>query len=34
MHGRLDHTIHKEHGHYGWDNSLAPLLSFYEGVLV
>ena len=20
------HTIHKEHGHYGWDNSLPPCL--------
>ena len=31
MHGRLDHTIHKEHGHYGWDNSLPPVLTVAPG---
>ena len=31
MHGRLDHTIHKEHGHYGWDNSLPPVLTVKPG---
>jgi acetamidase/formamidase len=31
MHGRLDHTIHKEQGHYGWDNSLPPVLTVKPG---
>ena len=31
MHGRLDHTIHREHGHYGWDNSLPPVLTVAPG---
>ena len=28
------HTIHKEHGHYGWDNSLAPCLTARPGEIV
>ena len=28
------HTIHKEHGHYGWDNSLPPRLTVKPGETV
>lgn len=34
MHGHTDHTIHKQHGHYGWDNSFPPVLTVAPGETV
>jgi acetamidase/formamidase len=31
MHSHAEHTIHKRHGHYGWDNSFAPVLTVKPG---
>ena len=34
MHDHADHTIHKHHGHYGWDNSLPPVMTVKPGETV
>ena len=34
MHDHADHTIHKHHGHYGWDNSLPAVLTVKPGETV
>jgi acetamidase/formamidase len=34
MHVHAKHTIHKGQGHYGWDNSLAPVLTVAPGETV
>ena len=34
MHDIPTHTINKEHGHYGWDNSLPPRLTVRPGETV
>ncbi len=34
MHGTSSHTIHKQHGHYGWDNALKPALTVKPGEIV
>ena len=34
MHDHADHTIHKHHGHYGWDNSLRAVLTVKPGETV
>src|SRR5579872_26652 len=34
MHGQFNHTIHKAHGHYGWDNSFPPCLTVKPGATV
>lgn len=34
MHGHTAHTIHKQHGHYGWDNSLPSVLTVAPGETV
>jgi acetamidase/formamidase len=34
MQGRHDHTIHREQGHYGWDNSFPPVLTVQPGATV
>jgi len=33
MHG-TNHTIHKQHGHFGWDNSFSPCLTVKPGETV
>ncbi|MHB9144799.1 MAG: acetamidase/formamidase family protein [Symbiobacteriia bacterium] len=32
--GHFDHTIHRAHQHFGWDNSLAPVLEVGPGASV
>jgi acetamidase/formamidase len=34
MHDHADHTIHKAHGHYGWDNSLPAVMTVKPGETV
>jgi acetamidase/formamidase len=34
MLGHTDHTIHKTHGHYGWDNSFPSVLTVKPGETV
>jgi len=34
MSSSCDHTIHREHSHYGWDNSFAPRLTIAPGETV
>jgi acetamidase/formamidase len=34
MPSSCDHTIHREHSHYGWDNSFAPRLTIAPGETV
>jgi len=31
MNASTAHTIHREHGHYGWDNALPPCLTVTPG---
>ena len=31
MPNNCNHTIHREHSHYGWDNSFAPQLTIAPG---
>jgi acetamidase/formamidase len=34
MHDHVDHTIHKHHGHFGWDNSLPSVRTVKPGETV
>ena len=34
MHTHATHTIHRDHGHYGWNNAFPPKLKVAPGGIV
>ena len=34
MHSHASHTIHRDHGHYGWNNAFPPKLTIAPGETV
>ena len=34
MHSHAKHTIHRDHGHYGWNNAFPPRLTIAPGETV